>query len=41
MNTNSQEIVQQIRNAFEAVITDMVQIDLAQITTASAIERNL
>ncbi len=41
MNSNSQEIVQQIRNEFEAMITDMVQINPDQIPTASAIERNL
>lgn len=41
MPANSQEIVQQIRTEFEAMLTDLIQTNPEQVLTADAIERNL
>ncbi|MCW3052338.1 MAG: hypothetical protein JWN14_1508 [Chthonomonadales bacterium] len=41
MSANSQEIIQQVRQEFEAVITNMIQANPQPTTTADAIEREL
>ena len=41
MSANSQEIIQQVRNEFEAVITNMIQANPQSTFTADAMERDL